>query len=90
MSVPKTGRRSCGNSGRARSGDVSATIDEQTEGENETAMSDNVDSDARRIAEIPRTLNLSGQRFNNGTPQWTSVDNETSPSVISSYLGEDS
>ena len=53
-------------------------------------MSDNVDSDARRIAEIPRTLNLSGQRFNNGTPQWTSVDNETSPSVISSYLGEDS
>ena len=49
-------------------------------------MSDNVDSDARRIAEIPRTLNLSGQRFNNGNPRRTSVDNETSPS----YLGEDS
>ena len=90
LSVPMTGRRSCGSSGRARSGDVSATIDEQTEGENETALSDNVDSDARRIAEIPRTLNLSGQRFNNGNPRRTSVDNETSPSVISSYLGEDS
>lgn len=83
--------------GRARSGDVSATIDEQIEGENcETAMADVNESSAgerqrRNISEIPRSLTLSNQRFNNNGNRATPVEDvDTSPSVVSSYLGEDS
>lgn len=87
-------------SGRARSGDVSATIDEQTEVENETAIGEETDGPVveavvpaqRRIGDIPRSLTLSVQRFNNGNRK-TSVEDglvDTSPSVVSSYLGEDS
>ncbi|XP_032786652.2 sodium bicarbonate transporter-like protein 11 isoform X2 [Daphnia magna] len=83
--------------GRARSGDVSATIDEQTESENcETAMAEINESSAgegqrRNISEIPRSLTLSNQRFNNNGNRATPVEDvDTSPSVVSSYLGEDS
>ena len=81
--------------GRTRSGDVSATIDEQTEGENsETAG--NVETAAegdlprRNVGDIPRSLTLSVQRFNNNGNNRMTPDVETSPSVVSSYLGDDS
>ena len=81
--------------GRTRSGDVSATIDEQTEGENseaavvEAAAAEG-DLPRRNIGEIPRSLTLSVQRFNNNGNNRTTPDVETSPSVVSSYLGDDS
>ena len=97
LNVPISNRRG----GRARSGDVSATIDEQTEGENETMASDAAAERPsfesvvlRRMADIPRSLTLSTQRFNNGNRKTGSVledgSIDTSPSVVSSYLGEDS
>lgn len=82
--------------GRTRSGDVSATIDEQTEGENsEMAIADESaaegDLPRRNIADVPRSLALSVQRFNNNGNRMTPAEDvDSSPSVVSSYLGEDS
>jgi hypothetical protein len=45
----------------------------------------------RNIADVPRSLALSVQRFNNNGNRMTPAEDvDSSPSVVSSYLGEDS